>query len=257
MTYREIFEKACEYAPLELSQALVKLENGYDNSGVIIETNKEIDKVLVMLDLTVQGVEYAIAHGYNLIITHHPAIYSPVRSLDLTVNPALTTCAINGIGVFSMHLNLDVAEEGIDYYLAKGLGAKKPKILMPVMDELGYGRMYNIEKTTLGELKRKAEEVFETDNVMIFGNRNREIKKIASFCGAGCNIRELDLAKGVDAVVSADFRHHVICEALERNICVVQLTHYASESYGMKHFALALAKALQGVKVVYFNSAEF
>ena len=257
MKYGEIFAAACEYAPLELSDALVKVENGYDNSGIIIETEREITKVLVTLDLTVQSVEYAISNGYELIITHHPAIYMPIKKLDLKGNRALTLCALNGIGVFSMHLNLDIADEGIDYYLAKGIGAKKQKILTCAMGERGYGRLFNIEKTTLNALKQHICNVFECDNIMVFGNREREIKKVASFCGAGCDIKELDLAEGADAVVSADFKHHVIREALNRGMCVVQMTHYASENYGMRFFASALSAKLYGVKFTYYNSAEY
>ena len=257
MKIREIYDLACKIAPIELSKAFVEKVDGYDNSGIIIETDREIKKVLFTLDLFPQCAEYAIANEFDLIITHHPAIYTPIRSLSLVNNNALTRCALNGIGVISMHLNLDIAEGGIDHCLAVGLGAKKPKILTYVTEECGYGRLFNVEKTTLEGLKQKIQQVFETDNVMVFGKRDREIKKVASFCGAGCDIGELNLAEGADVVVSADFKHHVIREALNRGMCVVQMTHYASENYGMKAFATNLTKLLGEVKTAYYGTAEF
>lgn len=257
MKFNDIFAAACSLAPIELSDALVAAMNGYDNSGVILETDRDVKKVLFTLDMSPACAEYAIANGYELIITHHPAIYTPIKRLDYAGTGDLLRCAQNGIGVISMHLNLDVAENGIDQSLAVGLGAKKPKILTPVLNGQGYGRMFNIEKTTLADFKARVMEVFETDNVMIYGNRERELKKIASFCGAGCDIAQLDLADGADAVVSADFKHHVIREALNRGLCVVQMTHYASESYGMKVFASMLSKELSGVKTAFYGTAEF
>lgn len=256
MTFKEIYSVAEGLAPVALSNAIVSAENGYDNSGVILETDREIDKVLVTLDLCPQCADYAVANGYGLIITHHPAIYGPIKRLDFAGNKALLTCALNGIGVISMHLNLDIAENGIDHSFAMGLGAKKPTVITKYLGDCGYGRIFNIEKTTLADFKQRVCEEFNTDNVMIYGKRDREIKRIASFCGAGCDIRELDLAEGADAVVSADFKHHVIREALDRGMCVVQLTHYASENYGMKIFATSLAKKLN-VKTVYYGVSDF
>ena len=256
MRFNDIFSAACSIAPLELSAELVRITDGYDNSGVILETDRDIDKVLVTLDLSPQCADYAVANGFGLIVTHHPAIYAPVKSLNFKDNAALLKCAANGIGVISMHLNLDVAENGIDACLASGLGAKKPKILTPVGEGTGYGRLFNIEKTTLASFKHRICEVFETENVMIYGKRDREIKRVASFCGAGCDIPELDLIDGADAVVSADFKHHVIREALNRGLCVVQMTHYASENYGLKTFTAALAKRI-GIKTVHYGTAEY
>lgn len=258
MKCREILSVACEYAPLSLSEAMVKT-GLYDNSGMIIENDAQINKILIALDLTTACVNYAIRGGYNLIITHHPAIYSPVRSLELTKNKALTLAATNGIAVISMHLNLDIARKGIDYCFADGLGGKQQKILTLYQGENGYGRSFAVEKTTLTEYAEKVKKVFSTENVMIFGSRQREIKKVVSFCGAGCDVAEVLLAEkeNADCIVSADMKHHVITEALDRGMCVLQTTHYASENYGMKVFASYIKGKLKGTEVVYFNSIGY
>ena len=258
MKCREIVSVACEYAPLSLSEAMVKT-GLYDNSGLIIENDAQINKILIALDLTTACVNYAIRGGYNLIITHHPAIYSPVRSLELTKNKALTLAATNGIAVISMHLNLDIARKGIDYCFADGLGGKQQKILTLYQGENGYGRSFAVEKTTLTEYAEKVKKVFSTENVMIFGSRQREIKKVVSFCGAGCDVAEVLLAEkeNADCIVSADMKHHVITEALDRGMCVLQTTHYASENYGMKVFASYIKGKLKGTEVVYFNSIGY
>ena len=205
MKCREVLAVASEYAPLSLSEAMVKT-GMYDNSGLIIENDEQIKKILIALDLTTACVNYAIRGGYNLIITHHPAIYSPVTSLELTKNRPLTLAATNGIAVISMHLNLDIARRGIDYCFADGLGGKQQKILTLFQGENGYGRSFAIEKNTLESYAEKVKKVFSTDNVMIFGGRQREIKKVVSFCGAGCDIPEVRLAEkeNADLVLATD-----------------------------------------------------
>ena len=259
MKMQEIFSALCEYAPLELSNAFVLAEDGYDNSGIIVETDREIKKILFALDLSVACAERAVNGGFDLVVTHHPAIYYPIKSLDFARNRALTLCATRGVGVISMHLNLDIAERGIDYYMAQGLGATEQKILTPVLGDFGYGRAFEISPVTLADFKSYIQKTFDTDNVMIFGQRDRQIKRVASFCGAGCGGKELEIAaeNGADAVVSADFKHNVIKDALDCGVCVVQMTHYACENYGMKFFAKAAAEKLSGVSAEYFDEQTY
>lgn len=126
MNYKEVFAALEKYAPLKLSDELVKAENGYDNSGIILANDGEIKNIAFALDLTVGAVEFAKEKNCNLIVTHHPAIYRPVKSLG--ENSPLRLAAKNNIAIISIHLNLDCAEKGIDYYLAEGLGGKVIKI---------------------------------------------------------------------------------------------------------------------------------
>ena len=256
MKMKDVYSAACKFAPIEFSEAFVKLEDGYDNSGIILETDRDIKRVLFALDLTLGCARYAAEGGFDLVITHHPAIYYPIKRLDNAGNRALLTLAKNGIGVISMHLNLDIADSGIDCSLAEGLGAKEQRILTAVSGDNGYGRFFEIAPVSLSQFKENIKKTFGTDNVMIFGDRNRIISKVASFCGAGCDVGEADLASGADAIVSADFKHHVILHALEKGMCVVQMTHYASENYGMKRFCAAVTKDL-GLYTEYFEEKVF
>ncbi|MBP5307973.1 MAG: Nif3-like dinuclear metal center hexameric protein [Clostridia bacterium] len=259
MKQSEIFAVLCGYAPLELSEAFTRAEDGYDNSGIIIETQKDVKKALFALDLSAECAEYALNNGYDLVITHHPAIYTPVKRLDLMENRALTMCALGGVGVISMHLNLDIAERGTDYYFAEGLGAAKQKILTEICGGLGYGRLFEIEKTTLNAYKRRIMQTFGTENVMVYGGGKKAVSKIASFCGAGCDMKELGVAvkAGADTVASCDFKHHVIRAALDANIGVIQVAHYACENYGMKFFMNNVSDELRGVKCGYFSSDKY
>ncbi len=226
-----VFEK---YAPLKLSSDFVNLTNGYDNSGVIINTTEDITGVVFALDLTLKAVDVAIKNGCNLIFTHHPAIYTPIKNID--ENSAIYKAISNKIAVISFHLNLDCAKFGIDYYLAKGLGATNQKILLGLGENEGYGRVFEVKKQTFLEFVESFKKEFNSNRVITYGNLKDKISLVASFCGSGLDEEVIEKSANADLLVSSDVKHHLILEALSKNKKLMIITHYASEFYGFKHF---------------------
>ena len=255
MKYRELYEKLLEYAPMEISDRFVA-EGAYDNSGMILETEKEIKSVVFCLDLTEDSVKYATEKGAEAIVTHHPAIYRPVKSL--LDGSAVLKAANAGIGIISNHLNLDGAKEGIDYYLAKGLGGEIVGILDNFGNGEGYGRL-SVSDTTVGELAERYKKEFGTERVWIYGDKNKRITKYASFCGAGLGDAEVEqaIAAGAELVVSADIPHHVLLNAIQKGLCVLSCTHYGTENYGMKKFSEKCAAEIKNLKIYFFEDERF
>lgn len=252
MNIKEIFSVLQNYAPISLSDEFVKLENGYDNSGIIVETTEDIKSVVFSLDLTVEAVNKAIESGAKLIVTHHPAIYAPIT--ELTADSPVLMAANNKIGIISMHLNLDVAKRGIDYYLAKGLGGNNAKILTKLTEDgTGYGRIFDVNLSAL-EVEEKFRKEFNSNKTMLFAKEGAFIKKAASFCGSGLSEKELNLAGKADLLISADIKHHVLLAALEMGKSVLQVTHYASEVYGFKQFYLEIKKLLSDISCSFVEN---
>ena len=249
MKIQKVFETLENYAPIRLSNEFVSVVNGYDNSGVLVETDEDITKIIYTLDLTSESVDRAIEEGAKLIVTHHPAIYAPIKSLSYS-DSALLKCIQNKIGVISMHLNLDVCALGIDYYLANGLGAKSQTILTNLGGGFGYGRVFDVDLTAC-ELKQKYIETFNTDKAVLYGNKNQKIKKVASFCGSGLDEAELERANEADIYVSSDIKHHIIVMALEKGKCVLDVSHYSSEIYGFEKFYNEIAKKLNELEHIF------
>ena len=79
---QEFFELLEEFAPLKYSRMMIE-RGSYDNSGILIKNTESVKKVLFSLDLTETAVNKGIANGCDTIVTHHPAIYNPVKSLDV------------------------------------------------------------------------------------------------------------------------------------------------------------------------------
>ncbi len=255
MKLKDFYAELLKYAPLELSKKLCEMEDGYDNSGLLLECREDVSKVLFTLDLSSASANYAVENGFDLIVTHHPAIYAPVKSLS--ISDPLTTCMTHSVSVISMHLNMDCAEKGIDYYLSKGLGAKNVEIIQKLGENVGYGRVGDIDILAEDFVESYKKE-FETEKVFFFGDRKRHLKKVASFCGSGLDELAVEnaLAYGADVVASADMKHHVIKMAIEAGLCVLECTHYDCENYGMKKVS-EYFKANSKLPVEYFDDDRF
>ncbi len=251
MKVSEFYKIADNVAPKALSDEYCRLFNAYDNSGILIDTGKEVKGTLFSLDLSMDAISEAEEKGANLIVTHHPAIYGKIGRLDvadLSVTKKLLACAEKGISVISMHLNLDCAKDGIDENLMLGIcrsagaGTRSSEEgsleIMHKIGESGYGRAYNILPITLQKLKKNIEKEFSSTRVQTYGEGEKEIRRIASFCGAGADEEAVEFAlrEGADLIVSSDFKHHVLTFAREAGLAVLSLTHYASENYGFKKY---------------------
>ena len=259
MKLNEIMAKLEEVAPVALSDGFCKKYEMYDNSGIIINCGKEIVGALFSLEISMPVVEEAKRLGYNLIITHHPAIYGGISRFDLTRNPqakALAECMKNDISVISMHLNFDAAPEGIDYYLMRGLGGEKAEISAPVQGG-GYGRVYSVKEQPFADYVSFVGKTFGSQRVLAYGNPAATVKKVASFCGAGCDNHNMAFAQthGANVFVSSDMKHHEITALLDSGLNVIVLTHYCAENYGFNKIYLKIKDGLS-VPAAYYCRAE-
>lgn len=244
MTSAEFFSLIDSYVPKALSDEYCLKYGAYDNSGLLIGGKGEVKKVLCALDLSMNAIIRAEEIGANVIFTHHPAIYgsiSDIRADDLGGEKILRAIR-DGISVISAHLNLDCAKEGIDYMLMRGVLLSagtipgEYDIVQPLSGKgTGYGRIYSVNEIDFASLVANMKNTFSSERIVSYGE-NKKIRKMASFCGAGADEKNIIAAKksGADAVASADFKHHLIAMALELGLNVINLTHYASENYGFK-----------------------
>ena len=104
----------------------LELQEDFDNSGIQFgNLNREINKILISLDLDDNCLNRAIREKYDLIFTHHPAIFHPLKNIieqKNSVNTRLISAIKNEICIYSSHTNLDSVEFGVSDALAKQLG---------------------------------------------------------------------------------------------------------------------------------------
>lgn len=131
-TVKEIANALEKFAPLPL-------QDGFDNAGLQIGlTDAEITGVLLCLDVTEEVIDEAVALGYNLIISHHPLLFRPLKRITGCnyVERCVIKALSNGIAIYSAHTNLDNAQGGVNYHIAEKLGLKSVKILVPKENSL-------------------------------------------------------------------------------------------------------------------------
>lgn len=127
MKLSAIIEEIEKNAPLAIQES-------YDNSGLIVgEKSKEITSALICLDVTEPVVEEAIRKGCNLIISHHPFIFSGLKKINgqTAMERTLQKVIKQDIAVYAAHTNLDNATEGVNHTLCEKLGLQNIKILSP------------------------------------------------------------------------------------------------------------------------------
>lgn len=255
----EFFGILDKIAPIKYS--LMQIEQGdYDNSGIIVNMHDSVNRALFSLDLSVAAVNMAKRLKCDAIITHHPAIYHPVKSLDINGETAAVALAVKfGLNVISMHLNLDVATGGIDDSLCAGLGGKNYKFLNGLDDNAHYGREFKVD-STLGEFKKHINKTFNTKRTLVYGNVKNKTGLVASFCGAGSSYALDYVHNGgkANTIITSDMPHHVLKELTERGKQVIILTHYASENYGFRRFFETVKKQVLGkAETFYFEDKRF
>jgi dinuclear metal center YbgI/SA1388 family protein len=244
----ELLKTLEEIAPVSLSDEFCQKCGAYDNSGIIIDSDNDVNGVLFSLDFSLGAITEAKKRGINTIVTHHPAIYHGITRLHTQTDPlamAIEKCIKAGISVISMHLNYDSAPLGIDYYLMRGLGGEEEETMIH-LSLGGYGRAYDVEPTTFAKYVEKVKTEFDSDKILVYGNPKKVISRVASFCGAGADEQAIEFSaeQKVDLFVSSDLKHHQITDLLARGINVLQLTHYASEIYGFKRIVQKINEKL-------------
>jgi dinuclear metal center YbgI/SA1388 family protein len=117
----------------------VSFQESYDNSGLQYgDPESEINSALLSLDVTEEVVDEAIALGCNLIISHHPVIFKPLKTITgrTFVERIVIKAIKNDIAIYSCHTNLDAVESGVSVKMAEKLGLKDIRALAPLKDKI-------------------------------------------------------------------------------------------------------------------------
>lgn len=251
----DIMENIC---PLAVSEACKAL-GMHDNSGLIVSRKGGVHKIAFSLDLSEKVVEEAAKSGCDCVITHHPAIYYGLMRIgeDSAAGAAVAAAVAKGMAVFSQHLNLDLAPGGIDDMMAYGLGAVEFTALSSPCAGAGYGKAFEIPPVSLGEFAERVKVKFGTEKLVVYGDPDRRIEKVASFCGAGGD-EAAEHKDAADVFVTSDAPHHVIREIVENGKALLLLPHYAAENYGFKAFFAKMKGLLAGrAETEYFEDGRY
>lgn len=204
----------------------------WDNVGLLAgRTDKEIKKVFVALDATDSVIDYAVQHQVDMLITHHPLLFRPVKKItnEDFIGNRLVKLLRNDISYYAMHTNYDVL--GMAGLAAETLGLQEEEVLDVTNPESmdGIGRMGRIFEMTLKDCCELVKKKFALSTVRVFGDLNQKVEKIAICPGSGKHMTSLALKKGADVLVTGDIDHHEGIDAVAQGLAVIDAGHYGLE----------------------------
>ena len=210
------------------------LKEEWDNVGLMVgDLDCEISKVLVALDCTMDVIDEAISIGANLIITHHPFIFSPLFSIDYSLNigKKIKKITDNNINVLSYHTNFDKAKCGTAYALAKILDLFNIKNLSDA--EFSLGRIGEIAPCSLEDFLNEVKIKLNIPNLKYIGDEEKIISKVAVIPGSGSDFYKEAIECGADAVVTSEVKHHIAIECMECGIAIIDAGHFETENIAL------------------------
>ncbi|MCD7822552.1 MAG: Nif3-like dinuclear metal center hexameric protein [Oscillospiraceae bacterium] len=248
-TVRDIYNYIDSFAPY-------RTQDSWDNSGLLVGDGDEpVTKALCALDASIPAILEAEKLGCQLILTHHPVIFHPLKSLDPTVPAALMFR--KGIACISSHTNLDSAEYGISDMMVDKLGLKNLHKIVdinrndPVTGRVvGYGAVGETDKEmTPDELAKLCKERFGCIAIKyVAGNRN--IKTVGMISGAGGSYLGNAYEMGCDAYISGDVKQDNFIEAERLGITLIDAGHFETETIAMEYLKEVLSKKFTDVEFV-------
>ena len=221
----------------------------YDNVGLLVGDGRDkVTGVLVCLDCTDEAITEAVKQGANLIVTHHPVIFDPLKSV--TEQSLVYRLIKNGISVISAHTNLDQADGGVNDALAEAVGLSDVE---KIADSEGF--FYRIgelsEPATSEELAKSVSERLSLP-VKYVGNFSF-IKRVAVCSGSGGSMLGEVINTGVDAYITADIKHNVFMEAHEAGLTLIDAGHFNSEDIIVEPLSQELGAAFPDLAVTPFH----
>jgi dinuclear metal center YbgI/SA1388 family protein len=203
----------------------------WDNVGLQVGSlNIKANKVLITLDVTKEVVKEAIQLKANMILSHHPLMFTPMKTIgfDSPKGWMIKNLIKHNITVYSAHTNYDVAEGGMNDTLAKALEMKQPKLL-DLNDEIGrYG---DIEPVEFDQFIENIKRQLKVDVVKVIGRDDKLVKTIGISGGSGSKHMYQAKMRGCDVYLTGDVTYHTALDAVAMGLTIVDIGHHAEKIF--------------------------
>lgn len=205
----------------------------WDNVGLLVgRMDKDVKRIYVALDATDEVIDDAIAHGVDMLITHHPLLFTPLKQItdEHFIGGRVVRLLQHDISYYAMHTNYDVL--GMAGLSGKMLGLNDMEVLEVTDSEQmeGIGRVgVFADEMSLRGCCELVKEKFQLDGVKVFGDLDKKVKRVAISPGSGKHMTELALEKGADVFVTAEIDHHEGIDAVAQGMAIIDAGHYGLE----------------------------
>ena len=226
MILKDITDCLESYAPLNLQAS-------YDNSGLLVGNySMKINAAVLSLDCTEEVVDEAIKLGANLIVAHHPIVFTGLKKfngnsyIERTVIKAIE----NKIAIYAIHTNLDSVSNGVNAKIGDLLGLQNLKILSENdgVKNTGSGMIGSCSVADEKAFLQHVKKVFNVPFLKHTPLQNKPVKTVAFCGGSGSFLLQDAIAQKADVFISSDFKYHQFFDA-DNQIVIVDVGHYEAE----------------------------
>lgn len=228
ITVMDIYRYLDDIAPFDTALS-------YDNCGILVGSpDAEVKKCLVCLDVTKQVAHEACENDCTLILSHHPVIFHGVK--QISTGSLLDILMKSNLTILSAHTNLDMAEKGVNYQLARACGLTDFTPLPAEAEQQtdGFGLIGRIAEPLLPkEFVRTVKQALNAPCIK-YTDGARPIQTVAVSCGSGAFLLDEAIMAGADALVTAEVKHHELLLAKEAGLTLLDAGHYETEQLIVK-----------------------
>lgn len=252
ITCEELISFLEELAPKELAE-------DYDNVGLLIgSANKNIERILVCLDTDEWVAEEAAAKRADMVLSHHPLIFKPVRQIltESVFGKTAMTFIQNNITLYAAHTNFDSAHGGLCDYLLTKICECDVLGVLDGADGSGIGRVARLKSAvSMENLMRCIQGALGMKHIRFVGDPQRSIERIAICNGGGGDYVYNAQAAGADVYISGDFKYHHARSAYENGMGLIEIPHYEAEIIFCEYFEKILNEKF-GDKITVYRAEQ-
>ena len=244
MKIRDIVSVIEEFAPLALQES-------YDNSGLIVgRLDDEVKGVLLAVDVTEEVLDEAEREGCDLVITHHPIIFNPLKRFNSAtyVERCVERAIRKGIALYAAHTNLDRTPHGMRWQLGSMIGLDAMSVLEPRRDnaEAGFGVVGTLSRAEgVVAFMNRVKAIFEVGAVRYsdIPSEDMMVRRVAICTGSGRSLIDAAMAAEADVYITADLRYNdFMCG--ENRMVLMDIGHFESEFCAIRIIYDVLSKKM-------------
>lgn len=227
MKIREIAAAIEQFAPLVWQES-------YDNAGLVVgHPDTEVHRALLAVDVTEEVLDEAEREGCDLVITHHPIIFHPLRRLNSAtpVERCVERAIRKGIALYACHTNLDSAPQGMSWRLAEQLGIENLTLLEPSAkgEGVGFGVVGELpEPQSVEAFLQHVKERLSIGVIRHSDLIDREVRRVAVCTGAGASLIGEARRAEADLYLTADLKYNDFMTP-DGALTVADIGHFESE----------------------------
>lgn len=225
----------------------------WDNVGLLVgRRTRDIHKIMLAVDATVDICQLALDYKVDMIVTHHPMIFSKLNRVndDTVLGRKILSLIEAGVACYAMHTNFDTMG-GMGKLAADMLGLKNLEVLEETLNGEGIGEIGILDRRlSLEQLACHVKEVFGLEHVMLYGNPNDCVDKVAISPGSGKSVIDIAFQKGAECLITGDIGHHDGVDAVDMGLPIIDASHYGIEKIFMKYIYHYLKDYCPDVEIV-------